>query len=210
MVVKADASDEDVATVEARRLEEPEASVDVVPLRSYPLGAGRPTCSATWARSPTGSSNRASFDGLEPGSIVGQAGVELQYNRELMGKDGLRRIVVNSRGVEVTEAEREPPVDGPSATLTLDVDLQAAVEEAMAGKSGSAMALDPRQRRGAGLPLRARLRSQRVLDGHPHRGVGGPPQGPGEAAHEPCHPGQLRSGQRPSRSSTRWPPSRRA
>ena len=40
VVVKADASDEDVATIEARRMEEPEASVDVVPLRSYPLGVG--------------------------------------------------------------------------------------------------------------------------------------------------------------------------
>ena len=60
-----------------------------------------------------------------------------------MGTDGLRRIVVNSRGVEVAEAEREAPVDGPSATLTLDLELQTAVEEAMAGKSGSAVALDP-------------------------------------------------------------------
>jgi penicillin-binding protein 2 len=60
-----------------------------------------------------------------------------------MGHDGLRRIVVNSRGVEVTEAQRIPPVDGPPATLTIDLDLQAAVVEAMAGKSGSVVAMDP-------------------------------------------------------------------
>src|SRR6185503_7085216 len=35
VVVKADATEEDVATVETRRLEAPEASVDVVPLRAY-------------------------------------------------------------------------------------------------------------------------------------------------------------------------------
>ena len=39
VVVKADASLADVAALEARRLELPEASVEVVPLRSYPLAA---------------------------------------------------------------------------------------------------------------------------------------------------------------------------
>ena len=76
--------------------------------------------------------------------MVGQAGLELQYNRELMGQDGLRRIIVNSRGVEVMEAERVDPKDGPRATLTLDLELQKAFEEAMGGQSGSVIALEPR------------------------------------------------------------------
>jgi penicillin-binding protein 2 len=143
VVVKADASDEDVATIEARRLEEPEASVDVVPLRSYPLGTGLAHSLGYVGEISDRQLESAAFEKLEPGSIVGQAGVELQYNRELMGRDGLRRIVVNSRGVEVTEAQRLPPVDGPPATLTIDLDLQAAVVEAMAGKSGSVVAIDP-------------------------------------------------------------------
>lgn len=143
VVVKADASDEDVATIEARRLEEPEASVDVVPLRSYPLGAGLAHSLGYVGEISDRQLETSGFEKLEAGSIVGQAGVELQYNKELMGRDGLRRIVVNSRGVEVTEAERRAPVDGPPATLTIDLDLQAAVVEAMAGKSGSVVALDP-------------------------------------------------------------------
>jgi penicillin-binding protein 2 len=143
VIVKADASDEDVATIEARRMEEPEASVDVVPLRSYPLGAGLAHLLGYVGEISDRQLESPAFDGLEPGSIVGQAGVELEYNRELMGRDGLRRIVVNSRGVEVTEAQRVPPVDGPSAMLTIDLDLQAAVVDAMAGKSGSVMAIDP-------------------------------------------------------------------
>jgi penicillin-binding protein 2 len=143
VVVKADASDEDVATIEARRMEEPEASVDVVPLRSYPLGVGLAHLLGYVGQISDPQLESAAFDGLEAGSIVGQAGVELQYNRELMGRDGLRRIVVNSRGVEVAEAQRVAPVDGPAATLTIDLDLQAAVVEAMAGKSGSVVAIDP-------------------------------------------------------------------
>jgi penicillin-binding protein 2 len=80
---------------------------------------------------------------LSPGDLVGQAGLESQYNRSLMGKDGLRRLIVNSRGAEVTQTGLEPPVDGPSLTLTLDSDLQAAMEQAFKGRSGSAVALDP-------------------------------------------------------------------
>jgi penicillin-binding protein 2 len=143
VVVKADASEEDVAAVEARRLEEPEASVDVVPLRSYPLGMGLAHSLGYVGEISDRQLESGGFHGLEPGSIVGQAGVELQYNQDLMGKDGLRRIEVNSRGVEVTETKRVAPVDGPKATLTIDLDLQRAVVAAMAGQSGSVVAIDP-------------------------------------------------------------------
>jgi penicillin-binding protein 2 len=141
LVVKADASEEDVARVEARRYERPEASVDVVPLRSYPLAAGGAHSLGHVGEVTDRQLETDTFSGIEPGSVVGQSGIELQYNRELMGKDGVRRIVVNSRGVEVAEAGREPPVDGPPAVLTLDVDLQRAFEEAMGGESGSVVVM---------------------------------------------------------------------
>jgi penicillin-binding protein 2 len=143
VVVKADASEEDVAAVEARRLEEPEASVDVVPLRSYPLGVGLAHSLGYVGEISDRQLESGAFEGLEPGNIVGQAGVELQYNRRLMGKDGLRRLEVNSRGVEVRETTRMTPVDGPRADLTIDLDLQKAVVDAMAGQSGSVVAIDP-------------------------------------------------------------------
>jgi len=143
VVVKADASEADVAVVEARRLELPEASVDVVPLRSYPLGTAAAHVLGRVGEATEKQLQSSSFEGVEPGTIVGQAGVEAHYNRLLMGQDGYRRAIVNSRGVEVGEAERQLPKDGPAATLTLDGTLQAAMEEAMAGLSGSAVALDP-------------------------------------------------------------------
>ena len=42
-----------------------------------------------------------------------------------MGSDGYRRVIVNSRGVEMREAERQPPQDGPSLTLTIDAGCRA-------------------------------------------------------------------------------------
>jgi len=143
VVVKNDATLADIAVLDARRLELPEVSVEVVPLRSYPLAAA-----AAHALGRVGEISErqlllAEFKGLLPGALVGQAGIESRYNRELMGKDGFRRVIVNSRGLEVAEAAREPPSDGPNLTLSIDVSLQAAMEAAFAGRSGSAVALDP-------------------------------------------------------------------
>jgi penicillin-binding protein 2 len=143
VVLKADASLADVAAIEARRLELPEVSVEVVPLRSYPLASAAAHTLGRVGEVTERQLQQADFAGIEPGSLVGQAGVESQYNRSLMGKDGLRRVIVNSRGLEVQEAERHEPVDGPPLTLTLDAELQKAAEAAFQGRSGSAVALDP-------------------------------------------------------------------
>jgi penicillin-binding protein 2 len=143
VVVKADASEGDVATVEARRLEQPEVSVEVVPLRSYPLAEAAAHSLGHVGEITDRQLEQPAFEGIEAGTVVGQSGIELEYNRQLMGKDGVRRIVVNSRGVEVAEAEREAPVDGPPAQLSLDLELQQAFEEAMEGEAGSVVVLEP-------------------------------------------------------------------
>ena len=45
--------------------------------------------------------DRPEFAGLLSGAVVGQAGVEQAYNRDLMGRDGNRYVVVNSVGREI-------------------------------------------------------------------------------------------------------------
>jgi penicillin-binding protein 2 len=144
VVVKVDASLADVAALEARRLELPEVSVEVVPLRSYPLASA-----AAHALGRVGEISERQLqlpenEDLAPGSLVGQAGIEARYNRELMGRDGFRRVIVNSRGAEVNEAARQAPLDGPSLTLSIDASLQETMEKAFEGRAGSAVALDPR------------------------------------------------------------------
>ncbi len=143
IIAKSDVSLAEVAAVEARRLEMPEATVEVVPLRSYPLGSAAAHSLGRVGEVTDRQLQSAAFEDLSPGDLVGQAGLESQYNRNLMGTDGVRRLIVNSRGAEVAETERRSPVDGPSLTLTLDSDLQTAMEKAFKGRAGSAVALDP-------------------------------------------------------------------
>jgi penicillin-binding protein 2 len=143
VLVKADASIADVAAVEARRLELPQAQVDVIPLRSYPQGGTAAHALGRVGEVTERQLQSGEFADLVPGDMVGQAGLESQYNRDLRGRDGRRRVIVNSRGLEVAEADRELPVSGPGLTLTIDADLQGAMEAAFAGRQGSAVALDP-------------------------------------------------------------------
>jgi penicillin-binding protein 2 len=143
VVVKVDASLEDVAEIEAHRLELPEVDVAVVPLRSYPLAAAAAHALGRVGEITEAQLRSPEFAGIETGALVGQAGLESKYNRELMGHDGERRVIVNSRGLEVAEKNRQAPVDGPPMTLTLDSDLQRAMDDALKGHSGSAIAMNP-------------------------------------------------------------------
>ena len=84
------------------------------------------------------------FARYKPGDVIGKSGIERQYNDMLMGGDGQQRVEVDNRG-QVRRAEQEKPaVAGKDLTLTIDLDLQAVAELAMAGKNGAVVALDPR------------------------------------------------------------------
>jgi penicillin-binding protein 2 len=83
------------------------------------------------------------FADFEPGRVVGQSGLEALYNEDLTGTDGLRRVVVNSRGIEVELSEDLPARAGGAVELTLSAELQAAMEAAFKDRAGSAVAIDP-------------------------------------------------------------------
>jgi penicillin-binding protein 2 len=90
---------------------------------------------------------RADFEGVEAGTIVGQAGIEQAYNRLLMGTDGVKTVVVNSVGREIGQpVAMQAPVEGRRLQLTIDADVQRATEDgfSVAGLNGAAVVLDPR------------------------------------------------------------------
>jgi penicillin-binding protein 2 len=77
---------------------------------------------------------------------VGQTGLERAYNTSLMGEDGRRNVVVNSVGREIGEPLGEvPPIEGKRVQLTVDYDLQRALEEAFkqSGFAGAGVFMDP-------------------------------------------------------------------
>ena len=136
------ATEAQVASVLARALELPGVVVEQVPTRRYP-DAGLAAHLFGYVGEVQKSQLRP---GLQPGAIVGQAGVEQVYDELLIGENGNRFVVVNSRGREIEELEHQEPVDGKRVQLTIDADIQRALEEAFRSKgfNGSGMFLDPR------------------------------------------------------------------
>jgi penicillin-binding protein 2 len=88
--------------------------------------------------------NQPRWEFNNPGDVVGQSGVELEYNNMLMGNNGFRRAIVNSKGKEVGRLGETPAVPGKQLKLTIDLDLQIAAEQALEGKNGAVVAMDPR------------------------------------------------------------------
>jgi len=88
--------------------------------------------------------NLAEFARYDQGDVIGKAGIERQYNDILMGVDGQRRVVVDSRGHHRQVIAMKPAVSGKNLQLTLDLDLQVVAELAMENRNGAVVALDPR------------------------------------------------------------------
>jgi penicillin-binding protein 2 len=84
-------------------------------------------------------------------SLIGKLGVEGAYEQYLHGKPGYKEVLVNAAGRPVEkqgdfapELTSRPPVAGGDLILGLDVRVQKVAEEALVGKRGSVVALDPR------------------------------------------------------------------
>ena len=113
----------------------------------------------------------ANAEELRSGDVV--AGLEKTYNPLLMGQDGARRVVVNSTGREIRTLEEVQPSEGTRLQLTIDYDVQKAVEDAFAasGFNGAAVILDAMTAVCWRLQSDAAVRPERVCGGHrPQRG----------------------------------------
>jgi penicillin-binding protein 2 len=137
-----DASIAQVASVRVRRLELPDVVIEEVPTRRYPE---KLAAHAFGYVGEVSDKDVSEDESLKSGDIVGQAGIEKVYNGQLMGVDGARRVVVNSVGREIRTLEEQEPVEGKRLQLTLDYDLQKAVEDGfrVAGFNGASVVLDP-------------------------------------------------------------------
>jgi penicillin-binding protein 2 len=76
------------------------------------------------------------YRGLEAGDEVGKDGVEYTYDRYLRGRPGLTRIQVDAFGEPTAHGQlvADPPVPGDDLKLSIDSDVQAAGEGALAAR----------------------------------------------------------------------------
>jgi penicillin-binding protein 2 len=146
IVLVENASMPQVAAYRARRLELPGIIEQEIPARQYRSTDVGAHLFGYVSEASEADLARAEYAGAEPGSMVGKAGIEQSYNKLLMGTDGEKLVVVNSRGREMGEVHQELPVEGRRVQLTIDADVQRATEEGFRhfGYNGAAVILDPR------------------------------------------------------------------
>ena len=147
IVLIENASFPQLAAFKARRLELPGIIEQTVPARQYPANDMGAHLFGYVSEASENDLTRPEYDGAEPGSMVGKAGLEQAYNKLLTGTDGDRVVVVNSRGREMALARPDTlPTEGYRVQLTIDADVQRATEEGFRhfGYNGAAVILDPR------------------------------------------------------------------
>ena len=145
IVLIRDASLAQVAAVMARRVEMPGVVIEQIPIRLYPEGRLASHSFGYVGEISDDQLRTASDERMRAGAIVGQSGIEQQYNELLMGNRGVRNVVVDVVGREIETISEILPTEGWRIRLTLDADVQRAGEEAFRyyGYSGAAVALDP-------------------------------------------------------------------
>lgn len=74
---------------------------------------------------------------------IGKSGVEKAREDILHGRVGYQRVEVNAQGRILRIVERTPPVAGKDIYLTLDADLQVEAINALDGRRGAIVAIDP-------------------------------------------------------------------
>jgi len=143
VVIKPAASEADIAFVESHRADLPVLELMMVQRRRYQHG--EMLANTIGYVGEVSAQQLDQSDGhYRPGDIVGKAGLEREYNDQLEGTDGMRRVVVNSVGKAMRTLDDVEAIPGKPVQLTIDYDLQAIAETDMADKSGAVVALDGR------------------------------------------------------------------
>jgi len=144
-------TDEEVARFTAQRFRFPGVEIKARLFRNYPLGevaahllgyigrinqAEKKDMDANWS-----DEDLANYRGTD---YIGKLGLEQQYERELHGITGFEQVETSASGRAVRRLAYRPPTPGNTLKLSIDVKLQALVEQLYGERRGALVAMDPR------------------------------------------------------------------
>jgi len=144
IILKDDITPDELAYIESHKNELPELDTIRASRRLYPKNGFMAHLIGYVGEVSEDMLNQPQWEFYKAGDVVGKSGVELQYNDILMGQDGSRREIVNSRGKVVGQMDEVPAAAGQTLKLTIDLDLQIAAEEALGDKPGAIIAMNPK------------------------------------------------------------------
>ena len=140
IVIKKDLDIASVSRIEAHRELLPGVNIESVPDRTYMHGTlashvlgyiglvSQEDLDSQAQAQDAGDENATNY---KMGDYVGKVGVEKYYDEYLRGVNGYREVEVNAAGRPVSDTETVNPQNGDNLVLTIDYDLQLALETAM-------------------------------------------------------------------------------
>ena len=143
-------SDEEVARFMAQRFRFPGVDVRARLFRSYPAGAvgshligyiGRINSAEKKAMQDWDDDVLANYRGTD---VIGKLGLEQRYEQQLHGTTGFEEMETSAGGRAVRRLKSHPAQPGNTLVLSIDIKLQALVEELFGDRRGALVAIDPR------------------------------------------------------------------
>jgi penicillin-binding protein 2 len=143
-------SDAEVARFTAQRFRFPGVEVKARLFRQYPLGEtgshligymGRINQAEKQAMEDWDEDLQANYRGTD---YIGKLGVEQSYETVLHGTTGFEEVETSAGGRAVRRLRTHPPTPGNTVALSVDIKLQAMVEELFGERRGALVAMDPR------------------------------------------------------------------
>jgi penicillin-binding protein 2 len=143
-------SDEEVARFMAQRFRYPGVDVKARLFRNYPLGEtgshllgyiGRINQAEKKLMEDWPDEQLANYKGTE---YIGKLGLEQSYEAELHGQTGFERVETSAGGRALRRLSSHAPTPGNTLVLSIDIRLQALVEELFGDRRGALVAIDPR------------------------------------------------------------------
>lgn len=143
-------SDEEVARFTAQRFRFPGVDIKARLFRHYPLGEtgshllgyiGRINQAERRAMADWPDEEQTNYKGTE---YIGKLGVEQRYEPVLHGRTGFEEVETSAGGRPVRLLDSHPPTPGDKLVLSVDIRLQALVEELFGKRRGALVAIDPR------------------------------------------------------------------
>ena len=142
--IKEDISWSELAELEARKLDYPWIEIDVGLRREYLYNASAAHVIGHLGYLTDKQVKDPAYEDVPRNVMVGQKGLEKEYDSILRGISGKEIVEVNALGREINTIKIVKPIKGRDITLTLDMSLQLVAENALDKENGSIVVLDPR------------------------------------------------------------------
>jgi len=143
-------TDDEVARFMAQRFRFPGVDVKARLFRHYPLGdvgshligyIGRINHAEKKSMEDWPEEVLANYRGTE---VIGKLGIEQSYEGELHGITGFEEVETSAGGRAVRRLKSHPPTPGNTLHMSIDIRLQALVEQMFGNRRGALVAIDPR------------------------------------------------------------------